>query len=127
MDSVSCVKYSPADSNMLCGTSMDRCVVLYDIRAESAVHKVSMLNKSQSLSWNPIEPLNVVVANDDSNCYTYDIRKMELPTMIHKDHISAVMSVAFSASGREFVAGSFDRTIRIFPFNKGYSREVYHG
>jgi WD repeat and SOF domain-containing protein 1 len=106
---------------------MDRCVILYDIRAESAVHKVSMLNKSSCVSWNPIEPLNVVVANDDSNCYTYDIRKMELPTMIHKDHISAVMSVAFSASGREIVSGSFDRTIRIFPFNKGYSREVYHG
>lgn len=47
--------------------------------------------------------------------------------MIHKDHISAVMSVAFSSSGREFVTGSFDRTIRIFPHNKGYSREVYHG
>lgn len=47
--------------------------------------------------------------------------------MIHKDHISAVMSVAFSSSGREFVSGSFDRTIRIFPFNKGFSREVYHG
>ncbi|CAD8175617.1 unnamed protein product [Paramecium pentaurelia] len=127
VDSVSCVKYSPADSNLICGTSMDRCVILYDVRAESAIHKVAMLNKSQCLAWNPIEPLNIVIGNDDSNCYTYDIRKIELPTMIHKDHISAVMSVAFSSSGREFVSGSFDRTIRIFPFNKGFSREVYHG
>lgn len=112
---------------MLCGTSMDRSVILYDIRAETPIHKVSMLNKSSCLSWNPIEPLNLVIGNDDSNCYSYDIRKMNAPTMIHKDHISAIMSISYSTSGREFVTGSFDRTIRIFPYNKGSSKEVYHG
>jgi len=121
------VKYSPSDPNMLCGTSMDRCLILYDIRAETPIHKIVMLNKSGTLAWNPIEPLNVTIGNDDANCYTYDIRKMELPSMIHKDHISAIMSINYSPTGREFVTGSFDRTIRIFPFDKGYSREVYHG
>ena len=28
--------------------------------------------------------------------------------------------------GREFVAGSYDRTVRIFTINGGHSREVYH-
>lgn len=127
VDTVSCVKYSPSDSNMLCGTAMDRTVILYDVRAETPIHKVQMLNKSQTLAWNPIEPINLTIGNDDGNAYSYDIRKMELPTMIHKDHISAIMSLNYSPSGREFATGSFDRTIRIFPINKGFSREVYHG
>lgn len=127
VDTVNCVKYSPADSNMLCGTSMDRCLILYDIRAETPIHKIQMLNKSQTLAWNPIEPLNVTIGNDDANAYTYDIRKMNQPSLIHKDHISAIMTIAYSPTGREFATGSFDRTIRVFPFDKGYSREVYHG
>lgn len=93
MDTVSFLKYSPADNNLLCGTSMDRCLILYDVRAESPIHKVSLLNKSSCLSWNPIEPLNVTIGNDDSNCYTFDVRKFEQPRLIHKDHISAVMSI----------------------------------
>ena len=36
--------------------------------------------------------------------------------MIHKDHVTAVLDIDFSPTGREFVTGSFDKTIRIFPF-----------
>ena len=36
------------------------------------------------------------------------------------------MDVDYSPTGREFVAGSYDRSVRIFPFNHGHSREVYH-
>ena len=32
----------------------------------------------------------------------------------------------FKFSGREFVSGSYDKTVRIFPVEKGRSREVYH-
>jgi WD repeat and SOF domain-containing protein 1 len=46
--------------------------------------------------------------------------------MIHKDHVSAILDIDFSPTGREFVTGSFDKTIRIFPINGGRSREVYH-
>ena len=28
--------------------------------------------------------------------------------------------------GREIVSGSYDRTIRIFPYNVGRSRDIYH-
>jgi WD repeat and SOF domain-containing protein 1 len=40
--------------------------------------------------------------------------------------VSAVIDVDYSPTGREFVAGSYDRSVRIFPFNGGHSREVYH-
>ena len=33
----------------------------------------------------------------------------------------------FAPSGKEFVSGSFDKTIQIFEVNKGKSRETYHG
>lgn len=43
-----------------------------------------------------------------------------------QDFVSAVMDVDYSPTGREFVAGGYDRSIRIFPYNGGHSREVYH-
>lgn len=46
---------------------------------------------------------------------------------IHKGHIGSIMDIDYSPSGKEFVSGSFDKTIRIFPVNKGVQREVYHG
>jgi WD repeat and SOF domain-containing protein 1 len=36
------------------------------------------------------------------------------------------MDVAFSPTGREFVSGSYDRTLRLFKTNAGRSRDVYH-
>ena len=41
--------------------------------------------------------------------------------------MSAVMDVDFSPTGREFVAGSYDRSVRIFSYNGGHSREVRAG
>lgn len=42
-----------------------------------------------------------------------------------QDFVSAVMDVDYSPTGREFVAGAYDRSIRIFAYNGGHSREVY--
>lgn len=36
------------------------------------------------------------------------------------------MDVDYAPTGREFVSGSYDKTVRIFPCDKGRSREVYH-
>jgi DDB1- and CUL4-associated factor 13 len=82
--------------------------------------------RSNALEWNPMEPMNFCVANEDYNAYTFDMRKLNAPTRIFKGHTSAVMSVAWSPTGREFVTGSYDRTLRIFPHNTGYAREIYH-
>lgn len=67
-----------------------------------------------------------MVANEDHNLYTFDMRKLDQAKLIHKDHVSAVMDVAFSPTGQEFVTGSYDRTVRIFRHREGRSREVYH-
>lgn len=43
---------------------------------------------------------------------------------VWQDFVSAVMDVDYSPTGREFVAGSYDRSVRIFGYNAGHSREV---
>mmetsp|Transcript_21588 Transcript_21588/g.19154 ORF Transcript_21588/g.19154 Transcript_21588/m.19154 type:complete len:81 (+) Transcript_21588:71-313(+) len=70
--------------------------------------------------------MNFVVGNEDGNCYTFDMRKLDEAKMIHKDHVNAVLSVDFAPTGKEFVTGSFDKTIRIFGYNSGRSKQVYH-
>lgn len=126
IDTVTKVKFNPVETDLIGCLSMDRGVYIYDIRGKSALSKTIMMNKSSAFAWNPQEPFNFVVGNEDGNCYSYDLRKMDKIKMIHKDHIGAVMDIDFSPTGRSFVTGSFDKTIRIFDYNKGYSKHLYH-
>jgi WD repeat and SOF domain-containing protein 1 len=125
-DTVTSVRFNPAEPNLFAATSSDRGIVLYDIRSSKPVRKVVMQMKSNAVSWNPMEPLNLTVANDDSCLYSYDMRNLSNSTCVHKDFVSAVMDVDYSPTGKEFVAGSYDRTLRIFKVGGGHSREVYH-
>lgn len=43
---------------------------------------------------------------------------------VHMDHVSAVLDVDYSPTGKEFVSASFDKTVRIFPKENGHSRLV---
>lgn len=54
------------------------------------------------------------------------MRKLGFPLQVHKDHISAVISLDYSPTGQEFVSAGYDKTIRIFPTFSRRSREVYH-
>ncbi|KAA3482788.1 DDB1 and CUL4-associated factor 13-like isoform X1 [Gossypium australe] len=120
-------------------TFHDWSITLYDLRMSSPARKVIMRvildtieyenmepTKTNSIAWNPMEPMNFTAANEDCNCYSYDARKLEEAKCVHKDHVSAVMDIDFSPTGREFVTGSYDRTVRIFQYNGGHSREIYH-
>lgn len=59
-----------------------------------------------------------------SSLYTYDMRYLERPVLVHIDHVSAVLDVDYSPTGTEFVSASFDKTIRIFPKDSDRSRLV---
>jgi len=61
-----------------------------------------------------MEPINLVIGCDDGNAYSFDMRKMDKVRCIHKDHIGAIMDLDFAPTGREFVTGSYDKTIRLF-------------
>ena len=73
-----------------------------------------MKNKCACLAWNPHEPVNFIAGCEDGNIYQFDSRNLDEAKMIHKDHINAILSVDFAPHGREFVSGSFDKSIRIF-------------
>jgi DDB1- and CUL4-associated factor 13 len=125
-DSVLSVKFNPAEASLLASTASDRSVCLYDLRVSVPMRKFVLPMVSNKVCWNPMEPFNFILANEDHNIYSFDMRKLDKAVMIHKDHVSAVLDVAFSPTGREFVSGSYDRTVRIFKTAVGRSRDGYH-
>jgi len=117
-DTVTTVRYNPAERDLIAHCSSDRGIGLHDTRTASALQKTIMAMKSNCLEWNPMEPYVFVVGNEDYNAYTFDMRKLSRPTTIFKGHVGAVMSVGWSPTGTEFVTGSYDKTIRIFSTRK---------
>ncbi|XP_031499308.1 uncharacterized protein LOC116263710 [Nymphaea colorata] len=125
-DTVVSVRFNPAHQSILGTSASDRSITLYDLRTSTPLKKIIMQTRTNALSWNPREPMNFTAANEDCNCYSYDMRKLEEAKCVHQDHVSAVMDIDYSPTGREFVTGSYDRTVRIFQYNAGHSREIYH-
>jgi WD repeat and SOF domain-containing protein 1 len=82
------------------GSCSDRGLILYDLRAETPVQKIILPNKSSCMAFNPLEPINFTIGSDDSNCYTFDLRRMDKAKTIHKDHVGAVTDIDFSPTGR---------------------------
>jgi len=120
------VRYNPSEVNLLATAASDRNICLYDIRTQTPIRKTVLRMRTNAICWNPMEAFNFTVANEDHNLYTFDMRKLDNALCVHMDHVSAVMDVDYSPTGREFVTGSYDRTIRIFNNTAGHSREVYH-
>lgn len=56
-----------------------------------------------------------------SSVYSYDTRNLSMPVNIHEDHVSAVTSIDYAPTGREFVTGSYDKSVRIFEVHKVFS------
>lgn len=115
-----------AEADVMATAGSDRGIALYDLRTSTPIRKLIMQTKTNSIAWNPMEAFNFTAANEDCCLYTYDMRKLQSATCVHKDFVSAVMDVDYSPTGREFVAGSYDRSVRIFSHNGGHSKEVYH-
>ena len=125
-DSVLSVRFNPAEACLLASTGSDRGVCLYDLRASVPMRKFMLSMNSNKVAWNPREPMNFVLANEDNNLYTFDMRNLEKALLVHKDHVSAVMDIAFSPTGREFASAGYDRMLRIFNADGARSRDVYH-
>lgn len=138
-DTVTTVRYNPAETDLIAHCSNDRGIGLHDTRTASALSKTILGMKSNCLEWNPMEPYVFAVGNEDYNAYTFDMRKLSRPTGIYKGHVGAVMSVSWSPTGTEFVSGGYDKTLRIFNVRKeggtashmgssstGVARDIYH-
>mmetsp|Transcript_729 Transcript_729/g.2165 ORF Transcript_729/g.2165 Transcript_729/m.2165 type:complete len:450 (-) Transcript_729:146-1495(-) len=125
-DTVHSVRFNPAEPDVLATTGSDRSIALYDLRTGKPIRKLIMQTRTNRVAWNPMEAFNFTAANEDCNLYSYDMRKLSQATCVHQDFVSAVMDVDYSPTGREFVAGGYDRSVRVFPTGGGHSREVYH-
>jgi WD repeat and SOF domain-containing protein 1 len=126
VDSLHHVQFNPVENNLLAACASDRSIILYDQREGKALRKVVMTLRANKICWNPMEAFNFTVANEDYNLYTFDSRNLSKPKKIHQNHVAAVTDVDYSPTGREFVSGSYDKTIRIFSCEKTQSREIYH-
>ncbi|XP_033326427.2 DDB1- and CUL4-associated factor 13 [Megalopta genalis] len=126
VDGLNDIKYNPVQSNLLATCASDRSIILYDTRETGPLRKITMKLKANKLCWNPMEAITFTCANEDYNLYTFDIRNLRIPVNVHRDHASAVIDVDYSPTGKEFVSGSYDKSIRIFESDKGHSREIYH-
>src|SRR6266478_5029693 len=82
--------------------------------------------RCNALAWSPTFPTTVLLASEDHNLYTFDVRHLATPSHIYKAHVAAVMSCGWSPTGLEFVSGGWDRTVRIWKEGQGHSPEVYH-
>ena len=54
------------------------------------------------------------------------MRKLDFPLQVHKDHVSAVISLDYNPTGKQFVSAGYDKTIRIWNSRDRRSKEVYH-
>jgi len=125
-ETVSAVKFNQSETSVLASVGGDRTMCLYDIRTGKAERRIVMTMKSNALSWCPTLPTVLLLASEDHNLYTFDIRRLESPTQVYKGHVAAVMGCDWSPTGEEFVSGSYDRTIRLWNRDEGKSRDVYH-
>lgn len=126
IETITSVRFNMSESSVLAGIGTDRTFTLYDIRTGKAERRIVMRMQSNSLAWSPTFPTTILLASEDHNLYTFDIRHLASPTQVYKAHVAAVMSCDWSPTGTEFVSGGWDRTVRIWQEGKGHSPEVYH-
>lgn len=117
----------------MAGCASDRSIFMLDSRQKTPLTKVVLKLRSNKISWNPLEAFTFTAANEDYkfvifflfnffSLYTFDMRNLKMARNVHKGHTMAVMDVDYSPTGREFVSGSYDRSLRIFNVEEWKSR-----
>ncbi|KEG13367.1 WD40 repeat protein, predicted [Trypanosoma grayi] len=128
-DTVSSCRFNKVETNLVACCMTDRGVFIYDTRTQAAHSKIIMEMCCTCLSWNPMDPNTFVAGSDDRNCYLFDMRVLGRPKSVFQGHINGVTSVDFSPTGKKFVAGSLDCTLRMWDLHqttKSNSIEMYH-
>lgn len=126
VDTVTAVAFNQTETSLLASCASDRAIVLYDVRTDTPVHRTVLSLASNALAWNPLEPFNLAVANEDHAAYIFDVRKMRSALNVLRDHVAAVTDVRFSPTGQDLVTAGYDRTLRLWDPRRGRSRDVYH-
>ncbi|KAG8787363.1 rRNA-processing protein sof1 [Ceratobasidium sp. 428] len=126
-ETITALRFNLSESSVLATTGSDRTLTLYDIRTGKAERRLVMQMRANALSWCPTFPTTLLLASEDHNLYTFDVRSLASPTQIYKGHVAAVMSCGWSPTGQEFVSGGWDRSVRIWKEGQGSGSVVYTG
>ncbi len=108
-ESIKTVRFNPVETNLLASCGSDNTIILYDVRLASPTQKVVLQMRTNRIAWNPTEAINfvavghsssqlfvdlinyfIIQANEDSNLYSFDMRKLSSATCVHRGHLSAV-------------------------------------
>ncbi|KAI0441293.1 WD40-repeat-containing domain protein [Xylaria telfairii] len=117
---ITSVAFNQSETSVIASCSGDRSIVLYDLRTSSPLGRTTLKFGLNKIIFNPMEPMNFIVASEDHNVY------VKRALNVYKGHVAAVMDVDFSPDGRGLVSGSYDRTIRLWNRDEGVSRDIYH-
>lgn len=120
------VRFNLSETSVLAASGSDRSITLFDLRANSATSRTVLNMRVNQLSFNPMQPPVLLAACEDENLYTFDMRNLSMATQVYKGHVGPVMGCDWSPTGREFVSGSYDKTVRLWKMGEGKSRDVYH-
>lgn len=127
VDTITAVAFNQSETSILASVAQDRSLRFYDLRTSSPTFSNKLTLSANSIAWNPIEPFNIAVGSEDHNTYIFDCRNLKRALTVLKDHVAAVMDVAWSPTGQELASVSYDRTIRLYtPQKSGHSRDIYH-
>jgi len=123
--SLSCIKFNPIEHNILISSGSDRSVMLHDLRLQSPVKKFFMEMRSNDVVWSKTNPWEFTLANEDTNLYKFDLRKINHIKKIFKGHVMPVQSLDQEINGEIIISGSLDRTVRIHKSNSDFNSEVF--
>ncbi|KAI9683982.1 MAG: rRNA-processing protein sof1 [Bathelium mastoideum] len=126
VDTFTSVAFNPVETSLLATTSTDRSLTIFDLRTASpAFPRTTLTLAANRVAWNPMEAFNLALASEDHNVYIFDCRNTRRALNVLKDHVAAVLDVAWSPTGEELVSASYDRSVRLWQRSKGHSRDVY--
>lgn len=113
-DHIISVKFNQSETSMLGSTSSDRTVCLYDVRSGKATSRLTMEVRANQLSWNPLQPPIFLLASENSDLYTFDMRKMTSATQVYKGHVGSYVPFSHLFAGKiltVFHFGIFQRAV----------------
>ncbi|KAJ7231347.1 WD40 repeat-like protein [Mycena rebaudengoi] len=125
-ETITALRFNASETSVLASVGSDRTFALYDIRTGKAERRVVMQMSANALSWSPTLPTLLLLASEDHNLYTFDLRHLTAPTQVYKGHVAPATSCDWAPTGLSFVSGGWDRTVRIWEEGRGHAPEVYH-
>ncbi|KAJ7231334.1 Sof1-like domain-containing protein [Mycena rebaudengoi] len=105
-ETITALRFNASETSVLASVGSDRTFALYDIRTGKAERRVVMQS--------PTLPTLTLLASEDHNLYTFDLRHLAAPTQVYKGHVAPTTSCDWAPTGLSFVSGGWiGRTIAV--------------